>query len=183
MNVSGKKSPLLSNPRFARAFTRDANKAIAALQEAFAEKDIKKLTSTFHAMKSALAGVGELENSEYAFKLERAGTNGDMELVASEVENFIQMLRDLLPEETAGDGTSGVVEEDTAAVKKQLEAIRTACDNYFDIEVIDGEFKSLLEKPMKSATKEFVTRIRDLLYSDSDFDGVSERIDEFLKAY
>jgi len=176
-----KRSPLLSNPRFARAFARDANKAIDALQEAFDQKDIKRLTSTFHAMKSALAGVGEHENSAISAELERAGLNEDMELISSKIDSFIQILKDLIPEDDTAPESE--VAEDTAFIKLKLEIIKTACENYYDIELIDSEFKLVLEKVTKTATRTFVERIRDLLYSDSDFDGVAEKIEEFLKDY
>jgi len=181
-DMNKKRSPLLSNPRFARAFARDANKAIDALQEAFEQKDIKRLTSTFHAMKSALAGVGEHENSAFSAELERAGLNEDMAVITAKIDSFIKMLQDLIPEDD--DTSSGAEEtEDSAFIKLKLEIIKTACDNYYDIELIDAEFKLVLEKVAKNTTRTFVERIRDLLYSDSDFDGVAEKIEEFLKDY
>jgi len=183
-------NPILANPRFARAYARDATKAIAALNEARSVNDIAKLTSTFHSMKSALANIGESEKSAFAFELERAGSNGDMEHILLRIDEFIATLQGLIPDniEFDLDSTLDISNlnksntEDTAFVKEQLAIIKTACDDY-DIGVIDIAFKALDEKKLNPKTHTFIERIRDLLYSDSEFDGVSQRVAKFLSEY
>jgi len=70
------KPPL--DPRLARSFIQDAKKVIATLETIYINKcrrdeDIKMFVINVHAMKSALANVGEPELAAFAFKLEQAG--------------------------------------------------------------------------------------------------------------
>jgi HPt (histidine-containing phosphotransfer) domain-containing protein len=172
---------MLSNPRFARALGRDAKKAIVDLNEATEKKDTERFRATFHAMKSALAGVGESESAALSFELEKAGTNGDIDFIMAHVTAYIEMLEGFVinaSENTEAEKTR----EDTAFVRSQLEVIKEACDNY-DVRATELAFEALLEKTPNNKTHEFVEKVHDLLYSDSDFDGVAEKIIEFLREY
>ena len=178
----------LDNPRFAKAFARDAQNAITSLREALENDDIKKLTSTFHAIKSGLANMGLEEQSSRALELERAGLNGNLAFIKERVGDFIQMLESYIPKEENAETAAATATpppaaslkvEDTAFVRQQLAIIKDSCAEY-DIMAADTEIGALLEKPLRRETAEFLEQMRDILYSDSDFDGVCERIEEFI---
>ena len=83
------------NPKLLEAFRHDAEKAVATLRETAPNSNLKLFITTVHAMKSALANIGEMEASQSAFALENAGQNGDMEYIAAHTESFIKTLEAL----------------------------------------------------------------------------------------
>jgi CheY-like chemotaxis protein len=62
-------------------FCRDAAKATDVLRKTSVNGDIKLFTTTVHAMKSALANIGEKKLSEAAAALEKAGRDGDSDYI------------------------------------------------------------------------------------------------------
>jgi len=123
----------IKNPKLLKAFRRDVEKAIITLRETVKNGDIKLFTTTAHAMKSALANVGERDTSELAFTLEKAGKSGDTVYIAANTESFIYTLKmiveKLIPTETASGND---ITEDTAYFKEQISIIKEACENYDD---------------------------------------------------
>ena len=90
-----------ANSGLLEIFRRDAEKAVITLKQTAAcanEDEIKLFTTTVHAMKAALAIIGEQEKSEAAFALEEAGHRGDIEFIAANNESFISLLQDLIKE-------------------------------------------------------------------------------------
>jgi CheY-like chemotaxis protein len=170
-------------PRLMQAFERDAAEALTVLQQDAAE--LSEITAAFHSMKTALANIGRTEQAEKAYDLERAGLNGNSAYIARNLGGFVQSLQSLVP--TANrDGKSAVrceqaVTEDTAFISEKLQQVRVTCDEY---DIINAErlFSEILSagKPLKSDTRELITKMRDLIYSDSDFDRVDAQIAEFL---
>ena len=166
-----------------RAFGRDATKAIAALREGLAANDIELLTGTFHSMKSALGNIGEQEKSDMAKALEMAGKDNDMAYITANAEEFIAILSEMTysesDEASSQNGDDNSAAEDTAHTAERLRIVKLACDNYDD-KTASSMLADLLKKPLKRETKAFVLQIKDILYSDSDFDAVSEKINVFL---
>jgi len=164
-----------------QVFRRDAEKAVVTLRETTAAGDIKLFTTTAHAMKSALANVGETEKSQAAASLEKAGLDGDMDFIAANTENFIKtlesLIRDLTPTQVAAPDAD--VAEDTAYLKEQLQIIKTACENYDDTAAY-AALDRLKEKPWKPQTSAALEKIRDMLFLHSDFDGAGEQAGELL---
>ena len=179
-----------------QVFRRDAEKAVVTLQETSplrdashrgdlgsiaAGGDIKLLTTTAHAMKSALANIGETEKSQQAAALEKAGLNGDRDFIAANTEIFIEMLesliRELSPAQAAAEDVN--VAEDTLYLKEQLQIIKTACEDYDDTAAY-AALDRLKEKPWKSQTAATLEEIRDTLFLHSDFDGAAEQAGVFL---
>jgi len=161
-------------------FRRDAEKAVITLREtaphgANANGDIKRFTITAHAMKSALANVGEVEKSRAAAALEAAGLNGDRDYIGANTENFIHMLESLIgklsPTETVTADNANVA-EDTAYLREQMQIIKTACMHYDDIAAY-AALDRLKERSWKPQTSAALEKIRDMLFLHSDFDGVA----------
>jgi len=84
------------NPQLLKYFCNDAEKAIVTLRESVDRGDVKTFTITVHAMKSALANVGENEASDIAGELEAAGHGGDMKFISARIGGFIQSLESLI---------------------------------------------------------------------------------------
>jgi len=157
-----------------KIFCRDAEKAVGILRQTSTNGDIKLFTTTAHAMKSALGNVGKKEAATDAANLEKAGHEGDRDFIAANTEKFAAMLetliKELSPVQTAADSN---VEEDTAYLKEHLQVIKEACAHY-DEKTAYAAFDRLKEKTWKPETTGAIEKIRDMLYLNSDFDGVAE---------
>jgi CheY-like chemotaxis protein/HPt (histidine-containing phosphotransfer) domain-containing protein len=181
-------SPDETSAKMLQVFRRDAEKAVVTLRETAPRGggDIKLLTTTAHAMKSALANVGETEKSQAAAALEQAGLDGDTGFIAAHIENFITTLESLIkklgPAQTAAAGADvmedAAVAEDAAYLKEQLEIIKTACADYDDTAAY-AALDRLKQKPWKPQTASALEEIHDMLFLHSDFDGAAERAGRF----
>jgi len=85
-----------TDPRLLKFFCQDAEEAIVTLRETVKNGDAKLFTITVHAMKSALANVGETEASGVAAALENVGRSGDMGYISENIDEFIQTLESLI---------------------------------------------------------------------------------------
>jgi signal transduction histidine kinase/CheY-like chemotaxis protein len=178
------------NPKLIRVFCREAKKAAATLRETAplrdgADGDLKLFTTTAHAMKSALANVGERETSALASALEKAGFNGDTDFIAAHTENFIEALGSLIKRFSA-DETIGAdnetIHEDTPYLAEQLQIIKAACEDYDDTAAY-AALDRLKEKPWKMNTAAALEEIRDMLFLHSDFDEAAESAGVFLTQF
>ncbi len=158
-----------------KIFCRDAEKAIGTLRETATNGDVKLLTTTAHAMKSALVNVGETEKSELAAAMEKAGIDGDAGFIAANTEDFIKTLEALIKELRPAQAATADVTEDTAYLKEQLQIIKTACEDYDDTAAY-AALDRLKEKQWKPQTAEALEKIRDALFLHSDFDGTVEQV-------
>jgi HPt (histidine-containing phosphotransfer) domain-containing protein len=92
--------------RLLEIFKGDAMRAAATLRETARGGDLSLFTTTAHAMKSALANIGESDKSAMAARLEKAGGDGDYAFIAAKTGYFIAMLESLalgVAAENAGD--------------------------------------------------------------------------------
>jgi len=166
-------------------FRRDAEKAVETLQKTAANGDMQLFTTTAHAMKSALANVGEIEISKTALMLESAGINSDTEFIAAYLGSFLESLEVLIqninPAETVH--TDNTPQEDgeneshfdLAFLAEQLQVVKSACDNYDDTAVY-AALDRLKEKSWDKKTLTVLENIRDMLFLHSDFDGAAELV-------
>jgi HPt (histidine-containing phosphotransfer) domain-containing protein len=166
--------PSYINPRFFEVFCRDAEKAIVKLRKTLSGGDLKLYATTAHAMKSALAIIGELEISKQALALEKAGREGDTGFINDNNENFIAALSGLIkkfaPNESADVDDKNII-EDTGYLIEQLRIVKSACENYDDTAAYQALDK-LKEKVWKKSTAQSLEKIRHSLYLHSDFKGV-----------
>ena len=171
-------APAAISPKLLEVFRRDAEKAIAALRETAFGGDIKLFTITAHAMKSALANIGEGEKSALAFELEKAGLNSDMEFIADNTESFIETLEVLIeslspPETKNYDAES--ISEDREYLKETLLTVKTACEDYDDTAAYTALDLLKEETQWKPETLAALENIRDTLFLHSDFEGAAEQ--------
>jgi len=166
--------PASVNPKLRDVFYRDAKKAVTTLRETAVEKNIKLMITTVHAMKSALANIGEKEMSDIAADLENAGLKNNTEFISGNLESFVEKLEalaDTLKPDEVISSNEEYIQEDTAYLNEQLTKIIAACEEYDDNTIFDI-LDMLTEKQWKSDTSAVLDRIRDMLFLHSDFDGV-----------
>jgi PAS domain S-box-containing protein len=90
------------NKELTKIFIRDAEKAFALLGTIFeklnnyGEEDIQLYIINVHAIKSALANIGETGLSALAAKLEKAGRERDITLLSEETPAFLTALRTVI---------------------------------------------------------------------------------------
>jgi CheY-like chemotaxis protein len=169
-------------PKLLQIFCHDAEKAAVTLRAAVASGDIKLFTTAVHAMKSALANIGESEASQTAFALENAGLKGDADFVAANADGFIERLEALVKnlslEESADTGDADAM-EDAAYLAEQLQIVKAACEDYDDAAAY-AALDRLQEKPWKPATVAALDEIRNALFLHSDFDWAAKRGKDLL---
>ena len=161
-----------------KVFQNDAEKAVITLKDTFAKGDIKLFTTTAHAMKSALANIGEINYSKDANDLENAGINQDTEFIHNHLEKFIISLETLIQKnksiEIIEDTTiNNYIYEDIPYLIEQLQLLQTACKN-FDDEAAFESLDRLEKKQWKLKTKKKIAKIRDILFLHSDFESAEE---------
>jgi signal transduction histidine kinase/CheY-like chemotaxis protein len=176
------------NIKLLNVFCRDAVKAIATLnataqQTTAANGDIKLFTTTAHAMKAALANVGEHKLSETAAALEDAGLKNDTAFISANLKAFIESLNALV--ESIGpiesfSGPATEANEDMAYLAEQLLIIKTACENYDDTAAY-AALDLLKQKPLRPETSAALEQIRDMLYLHSDFEGAAEFASQYSR--
>jgi CheY-like chemotaxis protein len=170
--------------RMREAFLRDVEKATSNLKKPFNE--IKSPTSVFHGIKTTLANMGERESYDVAASLEKACINGDMGYVKFNVDLFVQILERLAErysdKKTEPENPPANVRENTGNIIKKLKTINSYCAQY-NMDSAYSEILDLLSMKLKPSTKEFADSIRELLYSESDFEQTCERITKFLERY
>jgi signal transduction histidine kinase/CheY-like chemotaxis protein len=161
-------------------FRRDAQKALATLTATAAGGDITLFTITAHAMKSALANVGEASLSTQAASLERAGKEGDRAYIADHTEEFCARLERVASVQTREEKEEpappvrGTV--DAALVDKLIERIRDACEN-FEPETIEEALATLRGQPFAAREAAVLSRMDEYLLH-SDFDEIEAALAE-----
>jgi len=128
-----------TDPLLAEFFVKDANRSVSTLDEikkkngVYEDEDLRMFITTVHAMKSALANVGELEVSSFAAQLEQAGRNNDIDTISSETPVFLSELRTIIkkltPLENLDDNRE-LQDEKLSYFHEKLLAIKEACEVY-----------------------------------------------------
>jgi CheY-like chemotaxis protein len=184
--VAETSSPLVS-PKLLEIFCKDAEKAVVTIQETLKNGNIKLFTTTVHAMKSALANIGEEQKSRTASELEEAGINKDLDFINANIDDFVQTLDQLIIElapqasaENYGDNDD-MITEDIEFLNEQLEIIKSACVAYDDSAAY-AALDRLKEKQWKKATSNALEKIRDTIYLHSDFDEAAKQTSALVNA-
>jgi signal transduction histidine kinase/DNA-binding response OmpR family regulator/HPt (histidine-containing phosphotransfer) domain-containing protein len=182
--ITSKINQISVNSQLAEFFIRDARKAANILEAIYINKcrradDISMLIINVHAMKSALANVGEKDLSSEALKLEQAGRDNDLKLILEELPSFLKSLYDLINEfeenelKLEKDGSG-----DYSKLKENLLEIRAACGVYNK-----KTAKSLLAELRKKAWSQSVEGQLGVLAGfllHSEFDEAVKNIDDYV---
>ena len=122
------------DPQLAEIFVRDAKKAALVMEPAYlnnfsSDDDLSAFVINIHAMKSALANIGETDLSAEAAALEHVGREKDINLIFSGFPPFLEKLRAVIkklePEEDTGNNASDV--GDNKYLEEKLLAVKEAC--------------------------------------------------------
>ena len=175
--MAGKNAAL--DPQLAEFFVRDAEKAariLSAISENNCRRsdDIALLIINAHAMKSALANIGEAEASEAALRIEQAGREQNINAILDELPAFINSLYEII-EKHKPDEEDAEKEENTKMdadsrifLQEKLSEIQTACAEY-DKKSAKRALAQLKEKQWPRPTRDQLSVIAErLLHSEFD---------------
>ena len=173
--------------QLAEFFIRDAKKAAEILEAVYINKcrrvdDISVFIINIHAMKSALANVGEVNLSGKASRLEQAGRDKNAKFILSELPSFLELLYNVIykfeENEIRGEEQQET-SDDTQVLKDRLLQIRRACIAY-DKKKAKDLLAQLKEKAWEKSIKLQLSSIAEYLLH-SEFEEAAKTIDEYLK--
>jgi CheY-like chemotaxis protein len=185
--AEGKAHPA-SDPELAAVFARDAEKAVAVLEAIHSNAyrradDIRMFVINVHAMKSALANVGETELSAAALKLEEAGRAEDIKAMAAETPAFLEALRKAIEKNKPKEGGGEAAWEDSDSARAYLNgkllAIQKACGEY-DEAAANAALAELGEKEWPRSVRELLDAIAAHLLH-SDFEEAAKLAEDYAK--
>ena len=169
----------------AQVFARDAEKATKTIKSSMKnnlsdKEDINMYVINVHAMKSALANIGEKELSTTALRLEQAGRENNINVILSETSDFLDKLEKVINEirqkkpkiESAED-----TEEALLLLKDKLKIIKEAC-SAMDKKTAKKALNELREKAWSHETNELINLIAEHLLH-SEFDETSALVDKY----
>ena len=167
------------------SFRRDALRALAAMEpvtNALLADDIvggdalRAFQTQAHAMKAALANVGQKRLSEAASALESAAMRGDIAVIKNEGPAFLSALRDYaggLSNTDFSDTDNGRT-EDAETLRRHFDALLAACEAY-DKKAAKACLRILRENAAAKDTKDLLDQLSAMLLH-SDFEAVSRKI-------
>jgi len=161
-------------------FLLDVKQSLPILEETLeridvaSEGDLRLFTINVHAMKSALANIGETSASKRAFALELAGKEQNRSFIKTHARSLIDSIRliearmQLESENTASDDD---IDENTEFLQEQLQIISKACAIY-DERPVNAALEALKRLSWKKDTKVLIDKIAEqVLYGDFDEAG------------
>ncbi|MCL1829398.1 MAG: ATP-binding protein [Oscillospiraceae bacterium] len=175
------------DPLVAEAFVRDASKSAETLEVILKkigecrQEDIRLFTINAHAMKSALANVGEPGLSAAAAKLESAGRENDTALISAETPGFLDDLRSVirkLSPDTAEDDIE-TTETDISYLREKLQTVKDSCETY-DKKTAKDTLNEIREKAWPRRTGELLGKISEHLLS-GDFEDAASVTEELIQ--
>jgi PAS domain S-box-containing protein len=174
---------IVIDSQLAEFFVRDAKKSIDIL-EAICENncrrtdDIGTLIINIHAMKSALANIGESELSGKAAELEQAGRDQNINFIILWLPEFLTSLKEivekLLPED---DETEENDDADFAYLQEKLQIIQKACSSY-NKKTAKAALTDIKKKTWPRSVKEQLSTLAEHLLH-SEFDEAADIANEF----
>jgi PAS domain S-box-containing protein len=179
--------PHALDPKLAEIFVRDAHRATSVLEArplnpaSFSEDDMRLYIINVHAMKSALANIGETELSELAAKLEHAGRENNAKAIEAGTQAFLEGLHEIIEKLTPKEDAAADAETtgDPAQLTEKLIAIKEACAA-FNKKIAKTELGELRQQSWPLGTKDQLSAMAEHLL-DGDFDRVASIAAEIIK--
>jgi len=179
------------NAELIKIFTRDAEKTLSILERIHTNNyrradDMQMYIINAHAMKSALANIGENELSAVAGKLEEAGRNKNIAEITSGTPWFLSALRSIVQKNKPNkDDVEDAAEvhtraEDHVHLLDKLSVIQKACIEY-DKKTVKKTLAQLKEKTWSNTINELLETISELLLH-SEFIKIANLIDNYRNA-
>ena len=178
------------NPQLTEIFARDLSKALSILEEIYSKRDAlsdddaRMYTITAHAMKSALANIGEAALSNTARKLEQAGRDENIGMITADTPEFIRQLRALMEKlqkekkEEGEENAVGAARENKSYLHERLPLIKAACAEY-DKETAKKALAELRQKTWSPRINKALGAISAHLLH-SDFEAAAEVVDSVI---
>jgi PAS domain S-box-containing protein len=172
-------------PELAALFIRDAQKAIKAIEKAhynsYGEEDMGPFLISVHAIKAALANIGENELAETAQGLEQAARVNNTEFILGEGLGFMQSISDVIEklkplaksEELAEE--EELADSDRAYLTDMLVQIRVACGEY-DKKTAKAAMAGLSQRKWPHHIKDKLDEISERILH-SDFEEAAQAAD------
>jgi PAS domain S-box-containing protein len=169
----------VTTAQLAEFFVRDALKAASVLDSIAKNNcrrtdDLSLFVINVHAMKSALANVGETELSEFAKILEQAGRNNNINLILAELPIFLDALYSVIGKFKQKEDEN-VSEEETVNpdierpyILEKMLVIKSACE-LMDKKTAKTALAELKEKAWPPHIKQQLSAISELILH-SDFE-------------
>jgi signal transduction histidine kinase/DNA-binding response OmpR family regulator len=165
-----------TDPELVENFMRDAEKALAMLETIYAnnfrgDDDTHMFILNVHAMKSALANIGETALSDIALNLEQAGREKDIAAVMAGSPAFLNSLRAVIKKvkpKDKNDKVSNIVWDNArkAYLREKLLVIQSVCMTY-DERTANATLFELRQKAWPPEVKELLAVIAEhLLHSE-----------------
>jgi CheY-like chemotaxis protein len=173
-------------PELAEVFVRDAKRTVMEMEAIYlnkcsSEDNLSTFIIDIHAMKSALANIGETELSSDAAKLEQAGREKNVRLVLSELPPFMEGLHHIIerlqPKIDGSENTDG--SGDNRYLKEKLLSVRKACELYYRKTAKDVLAEARRKTWPTPVVEQLSTLSAHLLHSD--FDEAIKAIDDYLQ--
>jgi signal transduction histidine kinase/FixJ family two-component response regulator len=119
-------------------FIRDAEKAVQILDSVIISRfrktdDVSMFIINIHAMKSALANIGEKDLSNEALRLEQAGRERNIDMIMNETPAFINALKDVIKKVKPVEAVDEILEisaDDQLFLSDKLQIIQASCADY-----------------------------------------------------
>jgi signal transduction histidine kinase/DNA-binding response OmpR family regulator/PAS domain-containing protein len=157
-------------------FARDAKKSLPVFEKTLdgiadaTDEDLHLFTIKAHAMKSALANVGENEISQIAHALENAGKQQDKNTIKALTRELMDALEKII-ERTEKNKKFIAKDENSAYLSEQLKIVGDACANY-DARTADIALAKLREMLWTHETKDVFEQIsKHILLSEFEEAG------------
>ena len=177
------------DPQLAGIFARDAKKAYTVLDTIIknnvkTESELHLYIINVHAMKSALANIGENELSVIASKLEQAGRDKELNIILSETDAFLINLKAAIekikPKEDENEPSEDS-NESLVYLQQKLAVIREACSS-FDKKTVKNTLNELRDKTWSHKNRELLNIISEHLLH-SEFDDIANLVYQIYKNY
>jgi len=188
-NIKNNADPQQSvNAELIKIFVRDAQKAVGIL-ETIQSNNYRRVDDTqmyvinIHAMKSALANIGEVELSAAAAKLEEEGRNQNITEISNDTPGFISALRAVIqkvnPNKDDTDDKADVVmsEEERAELIEKLSLMQKASIE-FDKKTVKKTLAQIKEKKLPFTVNKLLETISEHLLH-SEFIKIANLIDNY----
>ncbi|MDR1829687.1 MAG: response regulator [Candidatus Fibromonas sp.] len=158
-------------------FVRDAKSALQIFESTLenlagaSDEDLHLYAVKAHAIKGALANIGEMTLSQMAFTLEKAGKERNRNIIEHKTQGLIDALESII-ERSESEKKSIDKEEDSDYLRGQLRTISEACANY-DVDTANDALTNLSKMSWTNETKELLEQIAGhLLHSDFEEAGL-----------
>jgi signal transduction histidine kinase/CheY-like chemotaxis protein/PAS domain-containing protein len=116
-------------------FARDAKKSLPIFENTLekiadiTDEDLNLFTIKAHAMKSALANIGENTASQIALALEKAGKGRDKNTIMAQTQKLVDVLKKII-DKVEKSKKFIAQDENFAYLREQLKIVSDACVNY-----------------------------------------------------